>query len=411
MTLIYTPNVSPLISIGTTIYPFNSWIIILTIWVTITIVLIRLNTKKINFFMLVLTALILILTAFFLVDNFLIMYIFFEISIIPTFFLIMGWGTQPERLLARWYFIIYTIVGSLPIIATLVIIENVKFSLSIRQYYMLISKYPYLYLVQFIPFCVKIPIWGTHLWLPKAHVEAPVRGSIILAGLLLKTGGYGMIKYSIAFAPNLLVINALYSINLWSLLVVSLICLTLVDIKLIIAYTSIAHIALITMALLTIRDIGLLGAKLMIISHGLISPLLFALAYVNYKRASSRNLLIHKGIITSITAIWFIGLAGNMAAPTSLNLVGEIFIRFALTKWRILSLIFIGIATILRASYRLYLYSAISGYSEKINNPPSSGEKFAMIILLVPAYIIFSCVNIICSRSFKKHLFCKLKML
>ena len=395
---------------GSTAYPFNYWMIVLTIWVTIAIVLIRLNTKKIRYFLVVLTALILILTGFFLVDNFLIMYIFFEISIIPTFFLIMGWGTQPERLLARWYFMLYTIVGSLPIIAALIIIENVKFSLNIEMYYLLIAKYPYLYLVQFIPFCVKIPIWGAHLWLPKAHVEAPVRGSIILAGLLLKTGGYGIMKYSIAFTPNLLVINSLYSINLWSLLVVRLICLTLVDIKLIIAYTSIAHMALITIALLRIRNIGLLGAKLIIISHGLISPLLFAIAYINYKRSNSRNLVMHKGIIASTTAMWFIGLAGNMAAPPSLNLVGEIFIRFALTKWRMLSLGFIGIATILRASYSLYLYSAISGYSDKINNSPSSGEKTAIIMLLTPAYIIFSCVNIICSRSFKKRLFCKLKM-
>ena len=395
---------------GSTAYPFNYWMIVLTIWVTIAIVLIRLNTKKIRYFLVVLTALILILTGFFLVDNFLIMYIFFEISIIPTFFLIMGWGTQPERLLARWYFMLYTIVGSLPIIAALIIIENVKFSLNIEMYYLLIAKYPYLYLVQFIPFCVKIPIWGAHLWLPKAHVEAPVRGSIILAGLLLKTGGYGIMKYSIAFTPNLLVINSLYSINLWSLLVVRLICLTLVDIKLIIAYTSIAHMALITIALLRIRNIGLLGAKLIIISHGLISPLLFAIAYINYKRSNSRNLVMHKGIIASTTAMWFIGLAGNMAAPPSLNLVGEIFIRFALTKWRMLSLGFIGIATILRASYSLYLYSAISGYSDKINNSTSSGEKTAIIMLLTPAYIIFSCVNIICSRSFKKRLFCKLKM-
>lgn len=408
--MIFTPNLTPLVRMGTTTYPFNYWIIVLTIWVTITIVLIRLNTKKIRYFLVVLTALILILTGFFLVDNFLIIYIFFEISIIPTFFLIIGWGTQPERLLARWYFMLYTIVGSLPIIAALIIIENVKFSLNIEMYYLLIAKYPYLYLVQFIPFCVKIPIWGAHLWLPKAHVEAPVRGSIILAGLLLKTGGYGIMKYSIAFTPNLLVINSLYSINLWSLLVVRLICLTLVDIKLIIAYTSIAHMALITIALLRIRNIGLLGAKLIIISHGLISPLLFGIAYINYKRSSSRNLLMHKGIIASTTAIWFMGLAGNMAAPPSLNLVGEIFIRFALTKWRMLSLGFIGIATILRASYSLYLYSAISGYSDKINNSPSSGEKTAIIILLTPAYIIFSCVNIICSRSFKKRLFCKLKM-
>jgi len=393
--MIFSPNLTPLVRMRSTAYPFNYWIIVLTIWVTITITLIRLNTKKIKYFLVVLTALILILTGFFLVDNFLTMYIFFEISIIPTFFLIIGWGTQPERLLARWYFMLYTIVRSLPIIAALIIIENVKFSLNIEMYYLLIAKYPYLYLVQFIPFCVKIPIYGAHLWLPKAHVEAPVRGSIILAGLLLKTGGYGIIKYSVSFTPNLLVINSLYSINLWSLLVVRLICLTLVDIKLIIAYTSIAHIALITIALLRIRNIGLLGAKLIIISHGLISPLLFAIAYINYKRSSSRNLLMHKGIIASTTAIWFMGLAGNMAAPPSLNLVGEIFIRFALTKWRMLSLSFFGIATMLRASYSFYIYSAISGSSEKMNNFPNSGEKTAIIMLLTPAYVIFSSVNMI----------------
>lgn len=115
-------------------------------------------------------------------------------------------------------------------------------------------------------------------------------------------------------------------------MIVRLICLTLVDIKLIIAYTSIAHIALVSIALLRIREIGLLGSKLIIMSHGLISPLLFAMAHINYKRATSRNLLMHKGVIASTTAIWFIALAGNIAAPPSLNLVREIFIRFALTK-------------------------------------------------------------------------------
>lgn len=408
--MIFTPNLTPLVRLGSTIYPFNTWMVVLTIWIILTIILIRFNTKKNVYFLVLITALILILTGFFLVDNFLIIYIFFEMSIIPTFFLIIGWGGQPERLLARWYFMLYTIVGSLPIIASLIIIENVKFRLNINQYYLLIAKYPHLLLIQFIPFCVKIPMWGAHIWLPKAHVEAPVRGSIILAGLLLKTGGYGIIKYSIAFTPNLLVMNSIYSINLWSLVVVRLICLTLVDIKLIIAYTSIAHIALMTIALLSMREIGLLGSKLIIISHGLISPLLFAMAHINYKRANSRNLLLHKGIISSVTAIWFLALAGNIAAPPSLNLVREIFIRFALTKWRMLSLVFIGVATILRACYRLYIYSAISGYSDKVNNFPNSGEKTTMAMLLTPSFLFFSCVNIICSRSFKKRLFCKLKM-
>lgn len=405
---------NPLIYVSAVVSPFirfsqfNCWMILLTLWVLACIVCIRLNyqREKIKFkkFILTVVSLALILVFFFITDRLLIIYIVFEASLIPTFYLILSWGYQPERLQAGVYFMIYTIVASLPL---LICILTIKVSVTFSLYTIVLDLVerkillPHSALCVFWPLCiltaflVKIPMWGVHIWLPKAHVEAPVRGSIILAGLLLKIGGYGMIMLlPFCFGPGFG--RFINSINLWAVVIVSLVCITLVDIKSLIAYTSVIHMALITLALINYSEIGRLGAILIMICHGLTSPIIFRLAYVNYKSTNTRNFLIHKGINSNTTPLvifWFLALAANIRAPTSLNLVSEIVIRFALVKVTFIAALFVGIGTIIRGAYNLYLFSAIMGDSIKNRTGLLDSEKIVITIKRIPTYGLFMLIN------------------
>lgn len=414
MTIIFNPlgyvraSVGPFIRFS----QFNCWIMLLTLWVLVCMVCIRLNYQrdksKFNKFIITVVSLAIILVGFFVTDNLLLMYIIFEASLIPTFYLILSWGYQPERLQAGVYFIIYTIVASLPLLMCILTIKvGVNYSFYIIVLELVEGKIlmPLSAFNTFWPLCiltaflVKIPMWGVHIWLPKAHVEAPIRGSIILAGLLLKIGGYGLIKM-LPFCFGFIVARFVNSINLWAVVIVSLVCITLVDIKSLIAYTSVIHMALITLALINFSEIGRLGAILIIICHGLSSPILFRLAYINYKNTNTRNLLMHKGINSNtppLVIFWFLALAANIRAPTSLNLVSEIIIRFALVKVSLITALVVGIGTIIRGAYNLYLYSSMLGDNNKVRAGLLDSEKLVMTIKRIPTYGLFMLINSIFS--------------
>lgn len=340
-------------------------IILLRIWI---ISLIYISREKIlknnNFlgaftFLIIFLLLALVLT--FRTLNLFIFYLFFEVRLIPTFFLILGWGYQPERLQAGFYLLFYTLFGSLPLLICILYI----YINNNRLFYIIFNNlninYLYLYIGLVFAFLVKMPIFIVHLWLPKAHVEAPISGSIILAGVLLKLGGYGLIRVFRIIQLIGLKINLLWvRISLFGGILIRLICFFQTDIKSLIAYSSVAHIRIVIAGIITISFWGIRGSYLLIISHGLCSSGLFCLANIVYERVGSRRIIINKGLINFIPRIalwWFLLRACNMAAPPSINLLREISLFNRIIGWSSYSILILILLSFFSAGYTIYLYS------------------------------------------------------
>lgn len=340
-------------------------IILLRIWICILIIIARENLNKnnffINFFLFNIIILLIILYLTFSIINLFIFYIFFEGRLIPTLILIIGWGYQPERIQAGLYLLFYTLFASLPIlIGIFYIFYDLNYIIFYFYKFFNLDFY-LLYLSIILAFLVKIPIYFVHLWLPKAHVEAPVSGSIILAGIILKLGGYGLLRILILFQKIGIKLNFIWIIiRLIGGVYIRLNCLCQVDIKSLIAYSSVAHIRLVICGIITINYWGFFGSYVIIIGHGLCSSGIFCLANISYERLHRRRLYINKGLINFIPSIslwWFLLISSNIAAPPSLNLIGEIRLINRIVRWSYLSIIILIIISFFRAAYRLYLYS------------------------------------------------------
>nr|AFK30473.1 NADH dehydrogenase subunit 4 [Drosophila simulans] len=340
-------------------------LILLSLWICSLMLLASESINKYNnyknLFLLNIVILLLLLILTFSSMSLFMFYLFFESSLIPTLFLILGWGYHPERLQAGVYLLFYTLLVSLPMLIGIFYVMNKIGSMNFYLMNNFMFNYDLLYFCLLCAFLVKMPMFLVHLWLPKAHVEAPVSGSMILAGIMLKLGGYGMLRV-IAFLQlmNLKYSFVWISISLVGGVLVSLVCLRQTDLKALIAYSSVAHMGIVLSGLLTMTYWGLSGSYTLMIAHGLCSSGLFCLANVSYERLGSRSMLINKGLLNfmpSMTLWWFLLSSANMAAPPTLNLLGEISLLNSIVSWSWISMIMLSLLSFFSAAYTLYLYS------------------------------------------------------
>lgn len=371
-------------------------ILMLSSWVVISIIAVvrlelnQVKTEKIQGYIL---SLRLIFYVFFTNNSFLGFYIIFELSLIPIFILVIGWGYQPERMKARISLLFYTLTGSLPLLGFFIYIGSKfeRYSLRIDVVQPLMSNF--LSFAALTAFLIKTPLFIAHLWLPKAHVEAPVFGSILLAALLLKLGTFGVFIY-LEFL-NLSTSGILvFSIALVSTVLVRAICFRLLDIKIIVAYSSVAHIGIVLFLIYLSNSSRLQRAVLIMLSHGFRSAGLFFIAHIQYLRSHSRALLVNKIIIANlprITLAWFLVICLNLAAPPTINLLAELLIIINIALQLKIFRILLVLGVILSSVYSLVIYSSITQTRARISfRTPrfSESELLNIRFYLIPGWLL-----------------------
>ena len=302
-------------------------------------------------------------------------YLFFEGGLIPMFLIIGIWGGK-RRVYASFKFFLYTLVGSLLMLIAILAMYGHAGTTDIAV--LLKTDFPkdmqyWLWLAFFASFAVKMPMWPVHTWLPDAHVEAPTAGSVILAAILLKMGGYGFLRFSLPMFPDASAHFAplVYAMSVIAIVYTSLVALVQEDIKKLIAYSSVAHMGFVTMGLFTLNPQGVQGALFLMISHGFVSGALFLCVGVIYDRMHTREIAAYGGLVNRMPIYAFVFMVftmANVGLPGTAGFVGEFLSllgAFEANSWVAL------IATsgvVFSAAYALYLYRrVVFGALEKAN--------------------------------------------
>nr|YP_010272299.1 NADH dehydrogenase subunit 4 [Malacocottus gibber]UKE79926.1 NADH dehydrogenase subunit 4 [Malacocottus gibber] len=388
--------------------PLSTPLLVLTCWLLPLMILASQNhtaSEPLNrqrTYLTLLTSLQIFLIMAFGATEIIMFYIMFEATLIPTLILITRWGNQTERLNAGVYFLFYTLAGSLPLLVALLLLQNSTGALSLLtlQYSDPLELSSYAHKLWWagclLAFLVKMPLYGVHLWLPKAHVEAPVAGSMILAAVLLKLGGYGMMRMVVMLEPLTKELSYPFIVfALWGIIMTGSICLRQTDLKSLIAYSSVSHMGLVVGGILIQTPWGFSGALILMIAHGLASSALFCLANTNYERTHSRTMLLARGlqmVLPLMTAWWFIASLANLALPPLPNLMGELMIITSLFNWSWWTIILTGAGTLITASYSLYMFlmtqrGPLPAHIVALN-PSYTREHLLMALHLIPLILL-----------------------
>nr|QHN59867.1 NADH dehydrogenase subunit 4 [Branchinella kugenumaensis] len=340
---------------------FQSWssiLLMLSAWIFLLMIL-SWKPSSLLFYSFLIFSLFFLLFFTFTSSSLISFYIFFESSLIPTMLLIMGWGYQPERLPSSFYFLFYTLVASLPLLFIILGLNN-EYQSSFPDFMPNLSDSIF-HLFIILAFLVKLPIYFGHIWLPKAHVEAPVTGSMVLAAVLLKLGGYGLFLVQSFIIEDPL--NCILLISLFGGIYSSILSLRQTDVKALIAYSSVAHMSFVITAMVLNNSYLNSSSILMMVAHGVCSSGLFYLSYLIYLRFSSRSFLLTRGVLIFLpylTLWWFLLIVFNMGVPPSFNLFAELFMFIGISSINLFYTLLVGLISFFSACYCLYLYSSSS---------------------------------------------------
>lgn len=329
--------------------------------------------------------------------NLLLFYGFFEVILVPMYLIIGIWGGE-NRIYAALKFFLYTFFGSVFLLIALIYIYTQTGTFSIPVLYELVPQLSHyeqnlLWLAMFISFAVKVPMPPFHTWLPDAHVQAPTAGSVMLAGMLLKLGGYAFIRIALPMLPHACVEFAPFVLYLsgFAVIYASLVALAQTDMKKMIAYSSIAHMGYVTGGIFSFTNVGLSGAIFQMISHGLISAALFLIVGMLYERHHTKEIAKYGGVTISmpLLAVFFmVAMLGSVGLPGTSGFVGEFMSIMAIYKINPLVGVACAFGVILGAVYMLKLYRAVM-FGEATNaeilkfSDLHLYEKFALVPLLV----------------------------
>jgi proton-translocating NADH-quinone oxidoreductase chain M len=326
----------------------------------------HLKYQSVYYFYLLLLSLWILINVFSTIDFFY-FFLFFELIVIPMFFLIGIWGSRNRKISASYQLFLYTLFGSIFVFIVIFDIFLSKGNLSFDFFFFSLffeKREFFIWFLLFLGFSIKIPIVPFHLWLPEAHVEAPTPGSIILAGILLKLGSYAILRFLLGSFTLICydLIFFILLIALFSLTYSSIIALCQIDIKKIIAYSSIAHMNYSLIGLFSLNLLGLAGSYIMIYSHAVVSSALFLGIGVLYDRYKTRLLFYYGGLVSFMpifSIIYFILILSNFGFPGTFNFIGEIFLTIGALYFSYTITFFTTFSLILSLIYSLFLYNRI----------------------------------------------------
>ena len=330
-------------------------------------------------------------------------YLFFEGGLIPMFLIIGVWGGK-RRVYASFKFFLYTLLGSVLMLLAMMAMYCHAGTTDIPT--LLATKFPadmqwWLWLAFFASFAVKMPMWPVHTWLPDAHVEAPTAGSVVLAGILLKMGGYGFLRFSLPMFPiaSEQLAPFVFTLSIVAIIYTSLVALVQEDIKKLIAYSSVAHMGFVTMGIFTASQQGIDGAIFQMLSHGIVSAALFLCVGVVYDRMHTREIAAYGGVVERMpkyALAFMVFTMANVGLPGTSGFVGEFLTLLAAFKANTWVAIFATTGVILSAAYALYLYRrVIFGALEKpslrglLDLSPREVAVLAPLVILTIFYGIY----------------------
>jgi NADH-quinone oxidoreductase subunit M len=351
------------------------------------------NEKLLKFYLINLFFLELLLLLVFSTLDLLLFYVFFEAILIPMFLLIGVWGSRERKVRAAYLLFFYTLITSLLMLSSLLYIYSKVGTLNlefIMAYNFTFNEQIWLWLGFFFSLASKIPVFPFHIWLPEAHVEAPTVGSVLLAGILLKLGVYGFLRFNLGLFPEASVYFSpfVYLLAIMGIIYTSFTAIRQTDLKRIIAYSSVAHMNLVVLGLFSFNSIGLEGALIQSISHGFVSGALFFLVGILYNRYHSRFILYYGGLAHTMplyTAIFLFFTMSNIGLPGTSSFIGEFLLLLGIYKQNAFCAFISGFSVVLAGAYSLWLSNRILFGNIKIKFTKEYTDiNYREFIILIP---------------------------